>query len=105
MLARAIERCASGGLARTMSVSTVPGASAFTRMLRDAYDEAIARVNDIIAAFAAAYIATFGEKRNAPAEMTFTTAPCPLASRCGNASWTRNTGPRMLTSNDFAHAS
>ena len=55
-----------GGLARTMSVSTVPGASAFTRMPRGAKSAAIARVNDMSPALPAAYIATFDEKRNAP---------------------------------------
>ena len=48
-----------------MSVSTVPGASALTRMPSGAKSAAIARVNDIIPALPAAYIATFAEKRNA----------------------------------------
>ena len=43
----AIASCISGVFARTMSVSTVPGASAFTRMPRRAKSAAIARVNDI----------------------------------------------------------
>ena len=62
-----------------MSVSTVPGASALTRMPRGAKSAAIERVNDISAALAAAYIATCAEKRNAPAEITLTTAARGLA--------------------------
>ena len=62
-------------------------------------------MNDISAALAAPYIATFAENRNAPAEITLTIAACSLRSRCGSAACTRNTGPRRLTSNDFCHAS
>ena len=54
---------------------------------------------------AAAYIATFAENRNAPAEITLTTRRVLARSRCGSASWTRNTGPRRFTSNDFCQAS
>jgi len=58
--------CISGVLARTMSVSTVPGANAFTRMPSGANCAAIARVNDMRPALAAAYIATFDENKKAP---------------------------------------
>ena len=64
-----------------MSVSTVPGASAFTRMPRGAKSAAIERVNAINAALAAPYIATFAENRNAPAEITLTIDACSLRSR------------------------
>src|SRR5207245_4649883 len=97
--------CASGVLLRTMSVSTVPGASALTRIPSGANEPAIDRVNDINAAFAPAYMATFDEKRNAPAEITLITDACGLAVRCGSASCTRNTGPRRFTSYDFDQAS
>jgi len=41
---RVISACASAGFLRTMSVSTVPGESAFTRMRCGANSAAIARV-------------------------------------------------------------
>ena len=74
-------------------------------MPRGAKSAAIERVNAISAAFAAPYIATFAENRNAPAEITLTIAACSLFSRYGSAACTRNTGPRRFTSNDFCHAS
>ena len=43
-------------------------------------------------------------KSHAPADTTLTTEACSEASRCGNASWIRNTGPRMFTSTDLANA-
>ena len=94
----------STGLPRTMSVSTEPGASAFTRTPRGAKAAAIERVNDIRAAFPAAYMATSGEKMNAPTDTTFSTAAVGRR-RNGRACWTRNTGPRRFTSNDLAQAS
>ena len=74
-------RCDSGGLLRTISVSTDPGANAFTRMSWAAYSAAMERVKDMRAAFPAAYMATEGEKMNAPTEMTLRTAACELAVR------------------------
>src|SRR5579862_1160907 len=72
---------ASGVLFRTMSVSTVPGASALTRMPFEANTAAIDRVMAISPALAAEYIEVFAEKRNAPAEMTLRMAALPDASR------------------------
>jgi hypothetical protein len=92
-------------LLRIMSVSTAPGASAFTRIPRAAYSAAIERVKEWSAALAAAYMATCGENRKAPAEITFTTAAHGLFERCGSASCTRNTGPLRFTANDFSNAS
>src|SRR3954469_7097428 len=96
-LAAAMRACASGGLLRTMSVSIVPGASALTRMPCGAHSRACARVNDIIADLAPEYIDCADDARNAPAEITFTTAAWGLAMRCGSAYCTRNTGPRRFT--------
>src|SRR5271170_498405 len=64
----------SGGLPRTMSVSTAPGAKALTRMPSAANSAAMERVKDTIDALAAAYIDVVGEKMNAPAETIFSTA-------------------------------
>src|SRR4029453_8974715 len=97
--------CTGSGLLRTMSVSTVPGARALTRMPSAANSAAIVRVICRSAALAATYIDTNVPWVNAPALITLTTAACPLARRWGSASCTRNTGPRRLASNDFAHAS
>ena len=79
-----------------MSVSTVPGASALTRMPFSAKTAAIERVIAISPAFAAAYIAVLAEKRKAPADTTFRTAALPDASRCGSARSTRKTGPAQV---------
>ena len=53
----------------------------------------------------AAYVAVNAENRNAPAEITLTIDALGLCSRWGIAASTRNTGPRRLTSMDFAYAS
>src|SRR3954463_12127741 len=83
----------SGGLPRTMSVSTDPGARALTRIPCEANSAAMDRVNETMAALAAEYIETNGEKMKAPAETTLRIAPCWLSRRYGSAAWTRNTGP------------
>lgn len=51
----------SGGLLRTMSVSTGPGASALTRIRDEANSAAMDRVKETSAAFAAEYIDVAGE--------------------------------------------
>jgi hypothetical protein len=53
----------AGGLLRTMSVSIVPGAIAFTRILRGASSAASARVYASRPAFAAAYMWVCAENR------------------------------------------
>src|SRR4051812_658373 len=100
--ARAMPSCASCGRLRTMSVSTVPGARALTRMPSAASDAAVDLVNDTSAAFAAAYIETSAEKRNAPAEVTFTIDACSDFRRWGSACWTRKIGPLRFTANDLS---
>src|SRR3954451_7272275 len=95
----------SGGLPRTMSVSTDPGARALTRIPCEANSAAMDRVNETMAALAAEYIETNGEKMKAPAETTLRIAPCWLSRRYGNAAWTRNTGPCRFTEKDFDQAS
>ena len=54
-------------------------------------------MNAISAAFAPEYMATFAEKRNAPAEITLMIDALGLSVRYGSASCTRNTGPRRFT--------
>ncbi len=99
-------RCAaSGPLLRTMSVSVVPGASAFTRMPSPTHSAARLRVHASMPAFAALYIAIPGEYVSAPTESTFSTAACALSARYRCAALARNTGPRRLTACDFSHAS
>src|SRR5262249_35864177 len=100
----AICSCASGVFLRIISVSTAPGASAFTRMPSGANSSAIERVKDNSAAFVAPYVAMNGEGRNAPAEITLMTAAAGLSRRWGSASWTRKTGPRRFTSIAFSYA-
>ena len=78
-----MDSTASGGLLRTMSVSTVPGARALTRIPLAAYTAAIDLVIDISPDLAAAYMAVLAEKRNAPAETTLRTAALPDDSKCG----------------------
>src|ERR1700741_1588492 len=68
-------------LRRTMSVSTDPGASALTRIPCEANSAAMDRVNETMAALAAEYIETIGEKMNAPAETTLRIAACWLSRR------------------------
>ena len=95
----------SGELFLTMSVSTVPGARALTRIPFGAKTAAIERVIAMRPAFAAAYIAVQGENKKAPDETTLRMAALPEASRCGRARSTRNTGPRRLVPNDLSQAS
>ena len=55
-----------------MSVSTGPGANAFTRIPEGANSAAIERVNDVSAALPAAYIETAGANMNAPTDTMLT---------------------------------
>src|SRR5262249_9143662 len=103
-LISAMRATASGGLLRTMSVSTVPGASAFTRIRCGAHSAAMLRVKAISAALAPAYIAVDGDQVIAPTETTLSTAGQGLLTRCGSADVARNTGPRRFTAYDFSQA-
>ena len=89
-----------------MSVSTVPGRE---RVHADSERRPLARhrAGERVAcpAFAAEYIATFGDAMNPPAESTLITDAYALAVRYGSAYCTRNTGPRRFTPNDLSHAS
>src|SRR4051812_19338467 len=96
---------ASGPPERVRSVSTVPGASALTRMSSGANSAAMERVNDMSAALAPAYMAIRLVNMKAPTESTLTIAAHGLAVRWGRAASTRNTGPFRLTAKDLSHAS
>src|ERR1700739_3500804 len=95
----------SGGLPRTMSVSTDPGARALTRIPCAANSAAMDRVKETMAALAAEYIEAIGEKMKAPAETTLRIAAYWLLRRYGRAAWTRNTGPCRFTGKVFDQAS
>ena len=94
----------SGGLFRTMSVSTVPGARVFTRMPFGAKTAAIERVMDISPAFAAAYIAVVGREQESPSRDDVQDCPFARILQVGSARSTRNTGPRRFVPRDLSHA-
>src|ERR1700730_13796075 len=81
----------SGGLPRTMSVSTDPGASALTRIPCAANSAAMDRVNETMAALAAEYIEAIGEKIKAPAETTLRIAAWRVSRKHGRAGMRRDT--------------
>src|SRR5439155_22166710 len=93
---------ASGPVLRTMSVSTVPGARALTRMPCVAHSAAMLRVKARSAFLAPAYIDVPGDHVIAPTEMTLRIAACSLAHRCGYAALARNTGPFRFGPYDFS---